>query len=135
MKDEKTIIFFDGDCMLCNSFIQFALKRKPRKPYYFAALQSKTAEQYLQSFSIDPAVNNTVYLLHQNKLYDRSTAVLKAFSLFKGLWPAVYIFIVIPRNFRDAIYNWVARNRYRWFGKQDHCELLPPELTTNRILN
>ena len=121
--------------MLCNSFIKFALKRKTSKPLFFAPLQSETADKLLQNFDVDPTLNNTLYLLHQGVLKKKSSAVLRSVALFQGLWPLLYVFIIVPRFIRDAIYDLVARNRYKWFGKIDHCELLPGELTEGRVLN
>lgn len=134
MADHKTIIFFDGDCMLCNTFIQFALKRRTYHPLFFAPLDSNIAKDLLKDFDVDPKLNNTFYLLHQGKLKKRSTAVLTSLTLFKGLWPILYIFMIVPKFIRDGVYNWVARNRYKWFGKKNYCELLPIELTKDRLL-
>ena len=135
MSEDKSIIFFDGECMLCNTFVQFALKRDTRQPLFFAPLNSETAQELLKDFEVDFKRDNTVYLLHKESLKARSTAVLTVLTLFRGLWPTLYIFVLVPKFIRDGIYNWIARNRYKWFGKTNHCDLLPVELTRGRILN
>ena len=133
MEKDKTILFFDGECMLCNTFIQFVLKRELKQDLFFAPLQSETAKKVLSNFNIDPKENSTVYLYQNKMVSDRSTAVLKTMKMIKG-WTWAYAFILIPQSLRDLVYKWVANNRYRWFGKKDHCELLPAKLTAGRIL-
>lgn len=120
--------------MMCNTFVQFVLKRKTKRPLYFAPLQSVAAEALLKPFEVDPQQNNTVYYFEHNQLYSHSTAVLKLVRQFQGLWPILYGLILVPRTLRDGIYRWVARNRYKWFGKVESCALLPPELIVNRVL-
>jgi len=124
----KTILLFDGVCNLCNGLVQFILARDPKKHIYFASLQSESGQALLLHFDMNPDELNTLVLIDQKGAHLRSTAALRCARLLAGGWPLFYAFIIIPRAIRDTIYNWVASNRYRWFGKQDQCMIPTPEL-------
>ena len=120
----NAIILFDGVCNLCDGAIAFVIKRDPKKYFRFASLQSETAQKLLgERHSLD-----TMILIENGNVYLRSTAALRIAKKLRGLWPLFYIFIVIPKFLRDLLYNWIARNRYRWFGKIEACMVLTPEL-------
>lgn len=126
--NEHPVIFFDGFCNLCNGAVQFVIKRDRKNLFRFASLQSDYAAVALKKFDIEPAQGDSFVLLANGKVYQRSTAALKVARKLSGLWPLLYGFIIVPRFIRDAIYNWIARNRYKWFGKQDSCWVPTPEL-------
>ncbi|RZK44255.1 MAG: DUF393 domain-containing protein [Pedobacter sp.] len=128
METEKTIIFFDGICNLCHGAVQFTIARDTRKHFHFSSLQSDFAGEKLKSFNIGPQESDSFLLLENGRVYDRSTAALRVAKRLKGLWPLLYAFIVVPKFIRDGVYNFIARNRYRWYGKQDNCWLPSPEL-------
>jgi predicted DCC family thiol-disulfide oxidoreductase YuxK len=123
-----TTVFFDGVCNLCNTSIQFIIKRDKNGKMKFAPLQSEWAEQLIGKPQYDSLI------LYQNKkVYYRSTAALKIAKMMDGLWPLLYVFIIVPPFFRNFIYDHIAKNRYQWFGKKDECMIPTPELK-NRFL-
>jgi predicted DCC family thiol-disulfide oxidoreductase YuxK len=127
------VIFFDGICNLCQRSVQFILTRDKKEIFSFVSLQSQIAEQTLLPYGISTVEMNTFILLENNKVYTRSTAALRVVKKLGGFWPLLYVSIIIPSFIRDAVYNWIARNRYRWFGKQESC-LMPREEWKNRFL-
>jgi predicted DCC family thiol-disulfide oxidoreductase YuxK len=126
LSNAKEIILFDGVCNLCNSAVQFILKRDPHQHFVFASLQSDIAKEKLQEAGATHSLT-TMILLTEGKYYDRSNAALEIAKRLKGLWPLLYVFKIIPRFIRDAIYTWLANNRYRLFGKRDACMIPSPE--------
>lgn len=127
MSPEKPVILFDGVCNLCNSSVNFVIDRDPQGTIYFAPLQSEYARKLLEKHQIGMELN-TIVLLEDGKVYDRSTAALRIARLLNGPWPLLYASIVMPRFIRDGVYRWIARNRYRWFGKTQACRVPTPEL-------
>lgn len=125
---DSPVILFDGVCNLCNGSVLFIIKRDPRSQFYFAALQSDFGNKQLKNFGLPATELNSVLLIKGGTLYQKSNAALEIAKHLSGLWPALYIFKIIPPFLRDGIYTWVARNRYRWFGKKDACMIPTPEL-------
>ncbi|WP_047981513.1 thiol-disulfide oxidoreductase DCC family protein [Ornithinibacillus contaminans] len=123
----QRIIIFDGECNLCNASVQFIIKRDPTARYKFTSLQSEIGQQLLQENRIPPTLDSFIYIENE-KVYSKSTAALKVCRRLGGLWKLAYVCIIIPRPVRDLVYEWVARNRYKWFGKRDSCMLPSPEL-------
>ncbi|MFN0031155.1 MAG: thiol-disulfide oxidoreductase DCC family protein [Flavobacteriales bacterium] len=121
----KNIIFFDGVCGLCNKSIDWFIRRDNKRRFVYAPLQGITAVRLLAP-AFTQQINSFVYH-RQGKIYSRSTAALWALFDLGGLWKLVAFFLVIPPFLRNLIYDWIARNRYRWFGKKDSCRLPSPE--------
>lgn len=124
---EQSIILFDGVCNLCNAFIQFVIKRDQADQFIFASLQSEEGKKILEKNNNA----NTLYsfiLVENGKVYDRSTAVLRVSRKLKGLWPLLYGFIYLPKFIRDRVYNFIAKNRYQWFGRKNVCMTPTPGL-------
>jgi predicted DCC family thiol-disulfide oxidoreductase YuxK len=123
---EPTIVFFDGVCHLCQRSVQFILKNDPAGHFRFAPLQGSTARDKLGSDSINP-VAASIVLLEKGIRYERSTAALRICKHLR--WPAKALYggMIFPRFLRDAVYRWIAHNRYRWFGKDESCWLPRPE--------
>mgnify|MGYP003332626101 CR=1 FL=1 len=128
------IIFFDGVCNLCQASVQFILTRDKKAVFSFSSLQSNYAIQLLKEKNMDTTSLKTFILVDDDSIYTRSTAALKVVKQLGGLWPLLYGFIIVPPFIRDAVYNWIASNRYRWFGKQETC-WLPREEWKNRFLS
>ena len=124
----EIIVLFDGVCNLCSGFVQFVINRDPRGLFRFASLQSDEALPYLKDLQLPAGELSTVVLYENGRFYTRSTAALRILKTLSGAWPALYPAIVFPRFLRDAVYNFIASNRYRWFGKQESCMLPTPEL-------
>ena len=115
------VIYFDGFCGLCNRFVDFVLARDVARHFRFASLQGSTATaRFGPAGEVDPA---TILLEEDGILYERSTAALRIASRLGGVWSLTAVFSLVPRPIRDAVYDWVARNRYAWFGKRDTCRL------------
>lgn len=131
--NDKPLILFDGVCNLCTGSVQFVLKRDKEKKFTFASLQSTTGQKLLSQFNLPNDTFNSFILYQDGKMYTRSTAALKLFQQLKG-WQWVKIFWIFPKFIRDAVYNLMARNRYKWFGKKDECWVPTPELKA-RFLN
>lgn len=125
-----SVVFFDGVCNLCNGTVQFILDHDKREQFRFAPLQSEAAEKLLagRGLAKDREALDSVILLEGDKVYERSDAALRIARRLGGLWSALYVFIVIPRFLRDAVYKLIARNRYRWFGRTEQCRVPTPEL-------
>ena len=125
---EKPIIFFDGVCGLCNRAVDRLLRMDRKQIFRFAPLQGITAQERLPA-QMAAAIESIVYL-REGVALQRSDAALRILIDLGG-WRAIYrVCYVVPRFIRDAVYAWVARNRYRWFGKRDACRLPTPEERT-----
>jgi predicted DCC family thiol-disulfide oxidoreductase YuxK len=128
------VILFDGECNLCNSSVQFILRRDSAKRFRFASLQSPAAQRQLQEIGLTPEdLPDSIALIEDGKVYVKSTAGLRIARGLGGLWPLVSVFLVVPAVPRNWIYDLIARNRYRWFGKREEC-MLPTAETRERFL-
>ncbi len=125
---EHPVLLFDGVCNLCSQSVQFIIERDPAARFRFASLQSEVAEQMLSDTDLTGESLKSVVLIENGQVYTRSDAALRAARHLSGLWPALYALRIVPRPWRDAVYNWIARNRYRWFGEKDSCWLPTPDL-------
>jgi predicted DCC family thiol-disulfide oxidoreductase YuxK len=125
MKEQKSkyIILFDGVCNFCNSSVNFAMDRDPSMKFKFASLQSEQGQFYLKKFNLPVDQMNSLVLVTEERYWMRSDAVLEIARNLKGLWPALYFFKIIPGFIRNPIYDLIARNRYKWFGKREACRL------------
>ena len=122
------VVLFDGVCNLCNGSVQFILKRDPRGRFRFASLQSEAGRSLMAEHGLDPDVLSSVVLVEDGRAWQESSAALRIARHLPGGWKLLRVFTVIPRPLRDAVYRWIARNRYRWFGKTETCWLPTPEL-------
>jgi len=117
---------FDGVCNLCNWSVQFVIRRDRRGRFRFASLQSEAAARVLHGFPAMDVRPDSVVLVEGARVYTRSSA---AWRIARGLgfpWSLASVFVVVPRPVRDWVYDFVARNRYRWFGKRDVCMMPDP---------
>lgn len=124
---EPALVLFDGVCNLCQGSVQFILKRDPRGRFRFASLQSDEGSRRLAEHGLPSESLTTLVLLEEGKAYLRSTAALRIARHLSGAWPLAAVFLLVPRPLRDRIYDFIARNRYRWFGKTEACLLPRPE--------
>lgn len=122
INENKPIVLFDGVCNLCNAAVRFIIKRDKKKIFTLSPLQSSFSEELNQQFHFKKPLLNSIVLIENNKVYDKSTAALRVVKKLNGPIKLLYIFIIIPPFIRDAIYNVIAKNRYRWFGKTS-CEV------------
>jgi len=123
-----SIILFDGVCNLCNSSVLFVIKRDRSAKFQFAALQSKFGRYHLTTLNLPINALNTILLIKNGKVYSKSSAALEIARDLGGLWPAFYVFKIVPTFIRDVVYDFIAKNRYRWFGRQEACMIPTPEL-------
>jgi predicted DCC family thiol-disulfide oxidoreductase YuxK len=127
--ETRAIVLFDGVCNLCNGAVNFIIERDPDGRFAFAALQSEAGRSLLAAhgrrFDGQP---QTIYLVEDGRLYDRSAAALRIARGLRGAWRAAWALILVPRPLRDLAYRLVARNRYRWFGRTEACRRPTPEL-------
>ena len=119
------VIYFDGYCGLCNGFVDFVLARDRARRFRFAPLQGTTARaRFGDPGDVDPT---TILLEEEGTVFQRSTAALRIITALGGIWRLAGLLRLVPRFIRDAVYDWIARNRYGWFGKRDSCRLPSPE--------
>ncbi|MCA1062942.1 thiol-disulfide oxidoreductase DCC family protein [Rossellomorea sp. AcN35-11] len=120
------VILFDGVCNFCNSSVRFIIDRDPEGIFKFASLQSEIGKQLIKEHGISRNTDSIV-LIDGTKAYVESTAALKVCSQLKWPWRIFRVGMVIPKIVRDKGYRWVAKNRYRWFGRQESCMVPPPD--------
>lgn len=141
----SSLVLFDGKCNLCNGAVQFIIDREREPTLKFAPLQSDVASERLTEAMGADATKalvlgangngdpDTIVLLEDGKAYTHSTAALRIAAHLGAPWRWALVFYVIPRALRDVVYRWIARNRYRWFGKTESCRVPTPELRARFI--
>ncbi len=125
---ELPIVFFDGVCNLCNASVLFFLDRNRKENLRFASLQSSIAEKILGKKMEWNDSPSSVLFLENGILYQKSTAIIKICAHLTFPWNLFSLFRWIPSFVRDFAYDWIARNRYRWFGRLDSCRIPDPNL-------
>jgi predicted DCC family thiol-disulfide oxidoreductase YuxK len=128
MLTDKKIVLFDGVCNLCSSTVQFIIKRDKKNQFLFASLQSVQASELLKKYSYDESELNSFVLIDDSKIYTHSSAVLRVLKHLSFIWSVCYIFIILPKFIRDGVYNYIAKHRYKWFGKKEECWVPTPDL-------
>lgn len=126
--ERKAVILFDGVCNLCNSAVQFVIKHDPDAYFSFAALESNFGQELLKKHSLNTKDFDSFVLYENDKVYIKSSAALRLTKKLRFPFPLLYPLLLIPAFLRNLIYDFIARNRYRWFGKKDSCMLPSPEL-------
>lgn len=121
------IILFDGVCDLCNRAVQFVIRHDRRGIFHFASLQSHTAKKLIPEHLLKSGFDSFI-LIEEGKIYTQSTAALKTAYRLDGMIKLLYGFIIVPAFIRNAIYNLIARNRYKWFGKRQECMIPSPDI-------
>lgn len=142
-KHNTHIIIYDGVCNLCNSSVNFIIQRDPQCKFLFTPIQSQYAQSLIQKYDIDGELGltstlstaeiNTFALIKGRKVLTRSDAVFEVAKDLSGLWYILRVLLVIPHPIRDACYNYIAKNRYRFFGRKVVC-LLPTAKTKKRFI-
>ncbi len=132
METTKQIILFDGTCNFCNFWVDFVIKRDSKDEFRFASLQSAIGKELQMKYQVNVEVD-TVVLIKNNRVYIKSNAALEIVKELKGLWFLLYGFKIIPVFIRDWIYDFVAKYRYQWFGKQ-LCEIAPKNENKHKFL-
>ena len=123
------ILLFDGHCNLCNAWVQFIVKRDSAGTIRFASLQSGAGRRLLEEHKIDENYIESLVFFEEERFSVSSTAVLRTLSYLDD-WQKHLIFLtVVPRSLRDLVYRFIARNRYKWFGRREQCMIPTTELS------
>jgi predicted DCC family thiol-disulfide oxidoreductase YuxK len=124
-KDLKklNIVFFDGVCNFCNSTVDIIYRKNSAKDIYYASLQSEFARSFLKEHSIDSTDLDTIIYYSGEKFYFRSDAILQLSKKLSGLHKLLSAFMIVPKFLRDGIYSWIAKNRYKFWGKKETCRI------------
>jgi predicted DCC family thiol-disulfide oxidoreductase YuxK len=123
-KTEEAILFFDGECALCNGAVQFILRREKKPVLRFATLQGETAKEFLAQSILGERIPKSLVLIHKGKILTESDAVLGVCGYLGGAWPLMRTGLVLPLFLRNGLYRFIASRRYRWFGKTKECMLM-----------
>lgn len=126
MEANGPILLFDGVCNLCSGSVQFVLKRNKKENIRFASLQSEFGKKTLQDSQLPVDYTSSLVLLENGKTYVKSDAALRLSKHMSGIWKGGSVFLVVPKFIRNAVYDLIAKYRYRWFGKLDVCWLPEP---------
>jgi predicted DCC family thiol-disulfide oxidoreductase YuxK len=129
----SSVILFDGVCNLCNGFVTFVIARDPAGRFQFGTLQSPAAQRLLETIDSREPGPDSLVLVENGRIWTRSAAALRVARRLTFPWPLGYVFVLVPRPLRDWVYNRVARNRYRWFGKRAACMVPTPDLRARFI--
>ena len=121
IKENNRIILFDGVCNLCSGFMQFVFKRDKKGGFKFVWLQDEKSLGILTWIDMDSESFKTIILIEEEKPYFKSTAFLKIVRYLRFPWPALTVGYILPGFIRDWIYDFIAENRYKWFGKKEMC--------------
>lgn len=124
---DKPTLLFDGVCNLCNSSVQFIINNDPSGKIQFASLQSDIGQQILKAYGLGAELTSAVFF-HKDQYYTKADAALQTASILGGWWNILLVGRVLPKSLRNRVYDWVAANRYRWFGKEESCWVPTPEL-------
>lgn len=127
------IILFDAECVLCSANAQFVLRHDKAGYFRLASMQGDIGAALYRSHGLDPENPDSMLVVDGDRVRQDSDAVLGIYEALGFPWRLFTIFRIVPAFIRDPIYRWVARNRYRFFGKRQHCWVAPPEYTS-RIL-
>ncbi|MGE3539396.1 MAG: thiol-disulfide oxidoreductase DCC family protein [Candidatus Tectimicrobiota bacterium] len=125
---DTPVILFDGVCHLCQASVQFVIARDPQARLRFASLQSPVGQRLLAARALDRQALDSVVLLEGSRYWTESDAALRIARYLTGCWPALGVLRLIPRPWRNALYRWIARHRYAWFGQSTTCMLPTPDL-------
>lgn len=125
--DHTSIILFDGICNLCNGAVQFLLKRDKKEQFIFASLQSDAAKNILLQYNVKKLALDSIIFIEDDKVYQKSTAVLKICKNLNWPWKVISYARFLPLSFRDNTYDYVAKHRYKWFGRKGTCIMMIPK--------
>jgi predicted DCC family thiol-disulfide oxidoreductase YuxK len=128
--NNQSVILFDAVCNLCNTSVQYVIKHDPKAFFTFASLQGETGQTLLKKYGLSADDLNSFVLIQNDKALTRSAAALTVARQLDGLSKLLYGFIIVPAFIRDGVYNMIAKNRYKWFGKRDSCMIPSPELNS-----
>lgn len=123
MNAKKVILLFDGVCNLCNYWVSFLIKRDKKEHFQFVPLQSEVGKELIKKYKI-PRETDSIVVITENRSYLESEAVFKIISYLEVPWRWFQILRIIPLNTGNRIYRWLAKNRFKWFGKRNTCRIV-----------
>lgn len=126
--ENNNIILFDGVCNFCNAVTNFIIRQDKKKIFRFAAFQSTVGQKILKQLNFSLDSFETFLFIANGKIYKKSNAALRLYNKLSWYWKWTQLFWIFPRFFRDWIYDIIARNRYKWFGKREECMVPTAEL-------
>lgn len=129
LPNDKKIILFDGVCNLCNSSVQYVIQRDKKDEFRFVALQSELGQKIIKHIGIaNSNIDSIVLYLPGIAYYYKSSAVIEIAKSLQGFFNYGMLFRFLPNALRDVVYDYIARNRYKWYGKKESCMIPTPEL-------
>ena len=128
LTENHAVVLFDGVCNLCNGLVNFLVDHDQEAYFKLAALQSDEGKALLEKYGLSSEALDSLILIEEGQVYQRSSAALRIARRFGRAWTLLYALILVPPPVRDRIYDWVAENRYSWFGRRDQCRRPTPEL-------
>ena len=128
-----SIILFDGVCNLCNGAVNFVIKRDTGNVFKFTPLQEKQGVLLLKTHAVDTQKLDSIVLIENEKVYVKSSAALRIAKKMSNLWPLFFVLLIIPSFIRDGVYDFIAKNRYKWFGKKEQC-MIPTQGLREKFL-
>jgi predicted DCC family thiol-disulfide oxidoreductase YuxK len=129
LKEGRKLIIFDGVCNLCNTSVQYVIKHDKKNIFIFTALQSDVGQQIIKEYNIDILKTDSILLFKpENGVVSKSTAALKIAHDLGFPQNLISVFFIIPTFIRDWVYDYIAKNRYKWYGKKESCMIPTPEL-------
>lgn len=124
---DKSIVIFDGYCNLCNGAVDMIIRHDAADRFMFTANQHEAGRDLLIKFGKDPESVSTIYVVEGDRIYERSNAALRIAHKMDFPFPLLGIAWIVPAFIRDPIYNFIAKNRYRWMGQKDSCRMPTPQ--------
>jgi predicted DCC family thiol-disulfide oxidoreductase YuxK len=128
MSTPEDVIVFDGVCVLCSTWVAFVLRHDVAQRYRFAAMQGPTGRALLERHGLDASDPLSMLLVSGEDAWQDSEAILRIVTSLGGAWRAVAVLRIVPSFVRNPLYRWLARNRYRWFGRHSECMVPSPEV-------
>jgi predicted DCC family thiol-disulfide oxidoreductase YuxK len=127
MSQSNPLLLFDGVCNLCNSSVQFVLERNKKENIQFASLQSDFGQKTLTEINLPADYTSSLVLIEDGKPHVKSDAALRLAKHLNGLWKLASVLLIFPKFIRNPVYDWIAKNRYKWFGKKEVCWIPEPK--------
>lgn len=125
----KKIILFDGVCNLCDATVQFIIKRDKKDIFRFVALQSDLGEKIINHIGIDRTKTDSIILYEPGTAYyHKAEAAIKIAVYLGGFFTLMNIFSILPKFISNSVYDYIAKNRYKWYGKKEECMIPTPEM-------
>jgi predicted DCC family thiol-disulfide oxidoreductase YuxK len=126
--DHSPVILFDGICNFCSGMVNFIIRQDKHKKFRFAALQSEAGQKLLKEYKLPAEKFESFILIDKGKVYKSSTAGLRLYNQLPWYWKWTQLFWVFPAFIRNGVYNFIAKHRYKWFGKKDSCMVPGPDV-------